>query len=374
MLDVWPPALPMRIENSWLQLSPMEEADTLIAALEHRDRVCRMDLRILPHFPSERFVAVLDEPFPALTYLGIEWSSNDSQSLALPSLNLDTISFPAVPALLLSAGGLVHLSIWDIPESGYFPPESLGASLTSLTALEFLRVGFQYPRSPPDQVSRRPPPPARTTLPALTYLGFRGESEYLDDLVAWIEAPPLHSVEITFFNQPLFSISQLSLFIDRAEHLNTLKEGIVAFLRRSAEIDLSGRSRTGDHTKFSFVISRTATQRILLSSLVQVFNSSWPLMSTLESFTIKKDWGMDNDRLTEDIRWLELLRPLTGLKTLYLSESPALQVVRELQLQEQLAGEGETKMLPALHALYFEGLRPWTPIPETIRPVRRWEG
>ena len=59
-------------------------------------------------------------------------------------------------------------------------------ALAVLTSLETLDIEFESPRSRPDPKTRRPPPPTRTFLPALK---FDGVSEYLDDLVARIDAP-----------------------------------------------------------------------------------------------------------------------------------------------------------------------------------------
>ncbi len=71
--------------------------------------------------------------------------------------------------------------------------------LAALTRLENLKLKFHTPRPLTDQESRRPPPLTRSVLPALNVLWFKGVSEYLEDLVAWIDAPLLHDLEIIFF-------------------------------------------------------------------------------------------------------------------------------------------------------------------------------
>lgn len=57
--------------------------------------------------------------------------------------------------------------------------------------LEVLRIEFESPRSRPPRESRRLPPLTRSVLPALIVLRFVGASEYLEDLVARIDAPLL---------------------------------------------------------------------------------------------------------------------------------------------------------------------------------------
>ena len=75
---------------------------------------------------------------------------------------------------------------------------------STLTSLETLDLAFQSPPSLPDRVTRRPPPPKYFVLPVLTYFGFKGVGECLDDLVVRIDAPLLERLDMTSFNQILF--------------------------------------------------------------------------------------------------------------------------------------------------------------------------
>jgi hypothetical protein len=63
----------------------------------------------------------------------------------------------------------------------------------------------------------------RDTLPSLTSFNFRGTSEYLEDLVAKIDAPFLSEVNISFFNQLIFDVPHLSRFIRQMEVLKSAK-------------------------------------------------------------------------------------------------------------------------------------------------------
>ena len=107
----------------------------------------------------------------------------------LQSLELDSIPFPALPKLLLSATDLVHLTLWNIPHSGYISPEAIVTGLAVLANLKSLTIEFESPLSRPDRESRRPPPPTRTVLPALTRFEFQGVSEYLE--TSWPGSMPL---------------------------------------------------------------------------------------------------------------------------------------------------------------------------------------
>ncbi|KAH9968121.1 hypothetical protein BC827DRAFT_1170377 [Russula dissimulans] len=102
-----------------------------------------------------------------------------------------------------------------------------------------------------------------------------------------------------------------------------------------------------------------------LSSLAQVCSSALPSLPTvtLEHLTICEDshhpphWQDD----IEDIQWLELLQPFTGVKKLYLSEEFALRIALILQ---ELTGERAIEMLPALQDLFIEN-----PLPSTWKAI-----
>jgi hypothetical protein len=129
-------------------------------------------------------------------------------------VDLEGIPFPAVWKLLSSAHNLVSLKLWDIPHSGYISPEEMATCLSAMTNLHTFHLGFSSPRSRPNRANRRLPPLKRVNLPALTLLTFKGISAYLEDFVSWINAPVLHDIDISFFNQLTFDIPQLPLFID----------------------------------------------------------------------------------------------------------------------------------------------------------------
>jgi hypothetical protein len=57
----------------------MEGTDNIMAALEHRDRICKITLRNPLDFVLDKFVAMMRESFPALTELELE--SDDSYTI-----------------------------------------------------------------------------------------------------------------------------------------------------------------------------------------------------------------------------------------------------------------------------------------------------
>ena len=244
MLGVWP-ALPIVIRDWNLGQYPLppdseERIDNVIAALEHRDRVCQITLGNLL-FPI--FTAMMQEPFPRLTRLYL--SSEAESPMLLPdsflggsaphlqSLTLASIPFPSLPTLLLTTKDLVELRLWSIPDSGYISPVAMVACLSSLIRLENLELRINF-RSLPGRPSQRLPSLTRIGLPTLTRFRFLGTNKYIEELVARINAPLLQDISVAFFHEPpLFDISHLNQFISRIENFK-LHRAVLDFYRSAA--------------------------------------------------------------------------------------------------------------------------------------------
>jgi hypothetical protein len=75
----------------------------------------------------------------------------------------------------------------------------------------------------------------RAVFPALAYFNFKGISEYLEDIVARIDAPILRTLSITF-KGPNFHVPQILRFISRAERFTPPKSAV--FKLRLGDISL----------------------------------------------------------------------------------------------------------------------------------------
>ena len=244
-IDAWP-LLPILVSGSG---SETWSADNIIAALEHNDRICDLNLFGVTSSQMEKVFAATHQSFPALQNLQIISSSIDETSVVpalfsggsapqLRSLWLDSIPFPGLPKLLLSATHLVTLHLHDIPHSGYFSPEAMITALSALASLGSLEIKFKSPRSRPDW-RRHSPPLTRTLLLALTWFQFKGVSEYLEDLVVRIDAPLLGSLDIASFHQLIFDTPQLTQFISRTSKFKTCDNARVQFLSRGVQVSTS---------------------------------------------------------------------------------------------------------------------------------------
>ncbi|KAF8486311.1 hypothetical protein DFH94DRAFT_179855 [Russula ochroleuca] len=367
-LDVWPP-LPLVIRGGAYQT---ESVVNFVAVLERSDRVCQIHLRGNYAPPMENVLAAMQQPFPELTDLVIKMlfdrvtvlpdSFLGGSAPHLRCLKLYGIPFPGLPKLLLSATHLVDLQLSNIPHSGYFSPEAMVTALSMSTSLKLLSLKFLYSRSHPDSASR--PPSTRSLLPVLETLSFAGFTEYLDDFVARIDAPRLDYLDVTSFNRYVLDTPQFMQLISRTSAFEVLKTAHIAFQFDSAVVKLS--SETSGYAGLNVKIPCGELDE-QLSSLQQVFTSCLPPLSTvtLEDLyiyeNIDPDWSEDD---IEDPLWLELLRPFTAVKNLYLSKEIASCIVPALQ---QLIGDRITEVLPALEKISLEGLRFRGPSQEGIR-------
>ena len=390
MLGIWP-ALPLTVLVGYCP--PTWSTENITSALQHRDRVSKISIGYPSSSLLESLLPILQEPFPGLTSFSLLLYGRMASSTRIPDsllggsaphlryLSLETVSFPALPALLSSATNLVTLSLQNVPHPGYISPEAMITSLSLLTRLESLKIRFQFSKSCPARESQHSPLPTRVDLPVLTRLEFRGVSEYLEVLVARIHAPLLNYFETTFFTRAVFHTSYLSQFISRIPKFRELKEARVVFSGGNISVRVPSPTQTLGRTVLSVGISHN-NPNWWPSSLAQLLTSTLPLFLTVEHLYMRlppPHW-----QLTEDSEWLELLRPFTAVKNIYLSKKIALRIGPALQ--ELGSDERVTKELPALQNIFWADIQPTESVQQAIqyfaytrwlsgRPVavHRWE-
>lgn len=363
MLDIWPP-FPIIVDGSYCLSSSM---DNIIAALGQNDRISEV---VFGHTSSSLWAYVLAEmqvSFPELIRLHFESKNKTVPAIPdlflcgsaprLRSLSLDGILFPGLPKLLLSTTDLVDLSLSNIPHSGYIAPREMVCCLSALPRLKTLSLNFQSPRSRPDPGSRCRPPATRSILPALTELRFTGVSEYLEDLVARIDAPLLHVLDIRFFLQLIFDTPQLAQFIDCIPQLKKPDEAQMVF--SDSGVSVSVPRTFGDRDLELGISCRQIDWQ--LSSLEQVCRSCFPqaLKSSVEHLYILEK-GSSQHHWQDDIeisQWAELFLQFTTVRNLYLSKGFAPRVIPALQ---ELLGDSAIGILPALQHVYLEVPPIWT--------------
>jgi len=381
-VEVWP-ALPIAVWESFPETSLEDGVENIFAALEHSDRIHEINFQRIPSSLLERYIEMMQVPFPVLTSL--ELMSSDDEwppvQAAIPDsflgglaqrlrlLNLNGIPFPALRKLLLTATDLVKLSLWRIPHSAYVSPGALVTCLSSLVRLRSLTLGFLSPRSRPDGATRRPPPLIRAILPDLVYLEFKGTSEYLEDLVTRVDTPHLNETHVTFLNQLVFDTPRFHQFLSRAEQFESPNRADVTFDTRNVVVSLSPSMTIVDPEEDAGILFRISCTDLdwQLSSVTQVCTPSLPPLSTLEHLYIRLTTSQRQQKQLqldiEDDQWPEFFQPFSAVKNLYLSEEIMLSVARALR---ELSGESVTEVLPALQDIFLEGVEPLGPVQEAI--------
>lgn len=189
-------------------------------------------------------------------------------------------------------------------------------------------------------------------LPSLAIFFFKGVCEYYEDLVARIDTPRLSYTFIKFFNQLIFDVSHLPKFIVRTEKLRSLNRAEVFFDGQGVGIGFYLPETT---------VTRNLTLRILcsqsdwqLSSLTQLCNQSWPLLSRVERLDIRECPSSPREPQWQDkMQWVDLFHPFTALKALHIPRELGPRIAPVLQeLSEPRAAE----VLPALDSLVVEDL------------------
>ena len=377
MLGVWP-ALPIVI---WDIESFTSDEDNIVAALEHRDRVCDIKLGSFTRLQCEKLVPLMQESFPALAKLHIQSYSTIDEPLVLPDsflggsaphlrfLCFGSISFPAFPKFLLSASNLVHLYL-NGTRSGHISSEMV-AALSTLSKLEVMHLSFIAPSTAnPDLEFRVHPPLTRSVLLAVKVLELEGHGKYLEDFAARIDVPSIKNLSIEFTNRPFFidgffrlpQLIYLSQLIGRAEIFRTFHYARFQLMPYAMDVTLTATRSTGAlQLKFLY-----DTESPLLS-LVEAFNASLLPLSNIETFEICSPYSSRDSQsrsYTEDPRWLVVLRRFSAARKLYLG---SMEIAPPIAFAlKQVIDEGMTDVLPALQELTVCGSLSPGPVREAI--------
>jgi F-box-like len=380
MLNIWP-ALPIVIIVHVRKLQQCMMGD-IIAALEQHNRVCEIYIEDIPNQLLTKFAA-MSEPFPVLTNLGL-WSFNagvpvlpDSflggSAPRLEKLVLHGIPFPALPELLLSTSNLVKLDLRGIPLSGYISPEAMVTGLSALSSLQDFRLEFLYPLSQENRENRLLPRLKRAVLPALTSFHFKGDSEYLEDIIAQIDTPLLDRFHVSFFNQLIFHTPFLRHFISRTETFKVSHQADIRFCPDHVEVTLRRPDRMDKQGTLSLEIS-CGPSDWQLSSLAQICDSALSPLPTLEHLEIYDDRGHWESN-TDNSQWLEVSHPFALVKDLFLLYGELFRLVAPAL--EELPGRSVTEVLPALERLFIldsQSSEPVTKAIEKFIALRRLSG
>ena len=223
-LHYWP-VLPIVVQyGGSLALSQptLEDEDNIMAALKHSDRVISISLAITTSLLKK--LSTLAGVFSELQDLVLLSRDDVLLTIMMPSafrwgqrlrrLHSTGIAFPALLQLLSSSKNLIDLQLHEVFLPWQFSPALLMKALSKLGHLRSLSLHFC---SAVHYHSSLPPYLESIFLPVLTRLNYQGNMEYLEDILASIDAPFLEDVEIIFFDHPILALSKLNGILDQIE-------------------------------------------------------------------------------------------------------------------------------------------------------------
>jgi hypothetical protein len=356
VLSCWPP-LPINIYFSNLKGFTPDDEDSLFATLEHPDRIRQVRLNLIDPLLSKVIMA-MQEQFPILTHLTLEWDDDNHPALpngflggsapCLQYMHLMGVPFPGLPILLSSTSDLVHLYLNDIPQEGYISPEALLACLAALPRLEFLHFEFKLAIFHPHRIHT--PLLPRILLPILTSFEFRGDGEYLANLVSRIDCPRLNKIHITYLRWPFdLQVAQMFQFIDRSEDpkLALIRHAYVNVSHHRVCLEMYPCiGSRADRDRVS-VLAQCPPMDRQNSYLTQLFRQHSALLSRVVHLRLYQYRAKEyycNDE------WLPVLRRFSATRTLYVYGNFAKDITYTL---EHIA-EMDTEVLPALDLICIQ--------------------
>jgi hypothetical protein len=189
-------------------------------------------------------------------------------------------------------------------------------------------------------------------------LRFFGADEYLEDLVARVDAPLLDKLTITFFHQLSFDTPQLTQFISRSPNFKAHNEARLTLSNWEVSVTFPQTSASGRALNLTILCGQSDQQ---LLSLAQVCSLSFPraLIHTVEHLYILGNGPWYPQGVIESSQWLELFHPFTAVKDLCTTSDFVVHILPALQ---ELVGERVAEVLPSLQTLFLERILPWTPV------------
>ena len=344
----------------------VEDEDRIILALEQRDHVRRVRLR-MPGPKLQKLITTINEEYPVLESLVVGLPLDaESTALMLPEtfqaphlrhLLLEDFAIPLGCRLLTTAVGLVTLFLTIDPRSPatYFQPNILLYWLSFMAQLETLHIALVSPVRSRDVERQLMHTPIIThvTLPNLRWFGFKGASAYVEAVVRRITTPRLEKLDFQFFKQLTFSVPHL---LGMAESLRfesvelKFQIGYGFYLRVYPSENLKAEM-------FSLQMSVLCWHfDWQVSSVAQIFNALRQKCSTVEHLTLEHtvyhNLSSEEHNDIDRTEWRKLLGSFSNVKTLHVGDGLVEELSGSLRLGD---GELPLELLPELQELRYSG-------------------
>ena len=334
------------------------DEEGIMLALQRRDRVRRISLRVVPVPSLQKIITAINDEFAILEFLSIVAPPNHNAHLILPS----TFEAPQLRILILihfasligspsltTAVGLsvlslqwIHPSIYPHPD--HLHPNQLLQILSLLPHLETLKIGFHSPQDFSRHDIRtqllNAPIITHVTLPNLYRFDFSGVNIYLEALLPHMTAALLKHFRVQFYVERTFYVPHLLQFMTTADNFRFNR---VKFLFHGAAISVF----VGTNEDSFFVDVFCGFLDWQLSAVAQIFNVLGPLFSDVVELIL--DYRQHNLSLERDHQAIRTLwrGSFRNVKTLRVHNG----LVRDLSRCLRLDGAPPLELLPELTKL-----------------------
>jgi len=356
------PPLPLIVDIESMFLDTTRSYHNITSALQYPDRV--VSISVDTWMMDLELSMALDKTFPALetfSLLVAVSESPDHQSLFFPNgfsaphlhvLYLGNVDIIEVPSLISSAAtSLVSLRFEQIEACSYFPPDELAECVSSMPQLEKLSIGFLSSFCLPD--TEREFWDARITrivLPSLQKLTFRGDSAYLEKLLALISTPLLQCFDVEFFPQCTLAVQHVSEFLFTIQNLDF--RAVTVSFSNTVTITYGPRpTQTSDSLScvMSDIDDETDRLNQQVATMTRISASVGPALKAVEDVALKFDrCYVPDDFPVRSELWRTFLRSFGALRTLRTDVAIIPELSKVLNPDN---GTAEEELLPMLSEL-----------------------
>ena len=339
-----------------------EDQDRIILALQHRDRVRRIRLKMpLQNLYSIR--SAFDQEFPILDYLYIEATTEGYPAVTLPitfqALHLRhlilihigvSIRSPLLVDSVDGVTGLVTLSLLNIRSDVFFHSGDLLQRLSFMPLLETLGITFH---SGTKRMQPNMSIATSVTLPNLRWFAFGGASAYLEALLPQMTIPHLEKLQLRFFDQQMFSVPCLVKFMETFDNVE-FGSAKLRFYKDEVDVEVYPYHGATMYTFSLCIDCGLLNQQV--ASTARIFHALRTVFSTVDHLTLEfLRYPILNAAANtiNRVQWRELLRSFGSVKTLYVDDDFLGQISDSLCVR---SGESPMDPLPQLKELeYYPG-------------------
>ena len=361
------PPLPLVIEYVEVvddaDMFTAEDEEAIILALAQRDRVRRIRLMI-PALKLQKLIVAMDGEYPILECLFLVDLHGDKNTVLILPETLETphlrhlfisCSIPFRSPLLVTAAGLVNLSLELYHPSTYIQPTVLLQYLSSMPQLEIFAIVFRFavPNRDVERQLNRTPIITHVTLPNLRAFGLKAVSAYSEAVLSQITTPRLENFEIFYHKQLTYSVTQLLQFVGTTENFR-FDHAKFEFDSEQVKVDVNPPEANMSMAAFSINVDCWHLDW-QVSSVAQIFNALSQIFLAVEHLTLAhKVHSRSSEEHNEVDRteWRKLLRSFSTVKTLRIDDGLVKELSRCLRLEDE---EDPLELLPELQELTFTG-------------------